>query len=84
MFKNIANAFRIPDIRKRLLFTALMVLLVRFGCQIATPGVNVEYMYAFSVRSGDKAVLVFRFDKTDEAEKALEAAGFRLLDEKTL
>lgn len=51
---------------------------------IDTTGANVEYMYAFSVRSGDKAVLVFRFDKTDEAEKALEAAGFRLLDEKTL
>lgn len=51
---------------------------------IDTTGANVEYMYAFSVRSGDKAVLVFRFDKTEEAEKALEAAGFRLLDEKTL
>ena len=51
---------------------------------IDTTGANVEYMYAFSVRSGDKAVLVFRFDKTDEAEKALAAAGFRLLDEKTL
>ena len=51
---------------------------------IDTTGANVEYMYAFSVRSGDKAVLVFRFDKTDEAEKALVAAGFRLLDEKTL
>ena len=46
MFKNIANAFRIPDNRKRLLFTALMVLLVRFGCQIATPGVNIEYIKA--------------------------------------
>ena len=51
---------------------------------IDTTGANIEYMYAFSVRSGDKAVLVFRFDKTDEAEKALVAAGFRLLDEKTL
>lgn len=47
-------------------------------------GANIEYMYAFSVRSGDKAVLVFRFDKTAEAETALAAAGFRLLDEKTL
>ena len=51
---------------------------------IDTTGANVEYMYAFSVRSGDKAVLVFRFDKTDEAENALAAAGFRLLDEKTI
>ena len=47
-------------------------------------GANIEYMYAFSVRAGDKAVLVFRFDKTAEAEAALAAAGFRLLDEKTL
>ncbi|MBQ3811247.1 MAG: amino acid-binding protein [Kiritimatiellae bacterium] len=46
---------------------------------IDTTGANIEYMYAFSVRSGDKAVLVFRFDKTEEAEKALEAAGFALL-----
>ena len=46
---------------------------------IDTTGANIEYMYAFSVRSGDKAVLVFRFDKTEEAEKALEAAGFGLL-----
>ncbi len=46
---------------------------------IDTTGANVEYMYAFSVRAGDEAVLVFRFDKTEEAEKALEAAGFKLL-----
>ena len=47
-------------------------------------GANVEYMYAFSVRSGDKAVLVFRFDKTEEAEKALADAGFSLLDPNAL
>ena len=46
---------------------------------IDTTGANVEYMYAFSVRAGDEAVLVFRFDKTEEAEKALQAAGFKLL-----
>ena len=46
MFKNIASAFRVADIRKRLLFTLLMVLLVRFGSQIATPGVNIEYIKA--------------------------------------
>lgn len=42
-------------------------------------GANIEYMYAFSVNKGASSVLVFRFDKTDEAEKALSAAGFRLL-----
>jgi hypothetical protein len=28
---------------------------------------NIEYMYAFTFRSGDKAVLVFRFDDPDAA-----------------
>lgn len=51
---------------------------------IDTTGANIEYMYAFSVRSGDKAVLVFRFDKTEEAEKALADAGFSLLDPNAL
>lgn len=41
MFKTIANALRISEIRAKLLFTFLMVLIVRIGCQIPTPYVNV-------------------------------------------
>jgi len=37
-------------------------------------GVNVEYMYAFTSRLGDRAVLVFRFDDPDAALLALAAA----------
>ena len=33
--------------------------------------VNVEYMYAFAPYSGDKAVMIFRFDNIDEAVKIL-------------
>lgn len=33
--------------------------------------VNVEYMYAFVERSGDNAVIIFRFDNIDEAIKVL-------------
>ena len=47
-------------------------------------GVNVEYMYAFAVRRGDRAVLVFRFDDPARAEAALSAAGLSLLDEAAL
>ena len=36
--------------------------------------VNVEYMYAFTSRLGDRAVLVFRFDDPDAALRALAAA----------
>ena len=40
---------------------------------------NVEYMYAFTFRHEDKAVLVFRFDDPDAAAKALQAAGVRVI-----
>lgn len=41
--------------------------------------VNVEYMYAFAVKLGDKAVLVFRFDQPDAAACTLAAAGISVL-----
>jgi len=38
-------------------------------------GLNVEYMYAFTARMGNRAVLVFRFDDVDAAITALTRAG---------
>jgi len=37
--------------------------------------INVEYMYAFTARLGNRAVLVFRFDDLDAAISALTRAG---------
>lgn len=37
-----ANAFRVPDLRKRLLFTLSMLAVYRVGGHIPTPGVNTE------------------------------------------
>lgn len=39
-------------------------------------GVNVEYMYAFT--GSDKGLLVFRFDKPDEAIKQLQAKKIKI------
>lgn len=41
--------------------------------------VNVEYMYAFAERSRDNAVIIFRFDNTDEAIQALINNDVRIL-----
>ena len=38
-------------------------------------GINVEYMYAFTARLGNRAVLVFRFDDLDAAISALTRAS---------
>lgn len=42
-------------------------------------GINVEYMYAFVERSGENAVIIFRFDSTDDAITALQEGGFTVL-----
>ena len=41
MFKTLANAWKIPDIRKKILFTAFIVLLFRIGANIPAPFVSI-------------------------------------------
>ncbi|VGO18440.1 ACT domain-containing protein [Pontiella sulfatireligans] len=43
-------------------------------------GISVEYMYAFVIKSGEKAVLLFRFDDMDKAVAALQQANLPILD----
>ena len=40
MFKTIKNALKTPDVRKRLLYTLLLIVIFRLGCFITIPGVN--------------------------------------------
>ncbi len=40
MFKTIKNALKTPDVRKRLWYTLLLIILFRLGCYITVPGVN--------------------------------------------
>ena len=40
MFSTIKNALKTPDIRKRLLYTLLLIVVFRFGCYITVPGVD--------------------------------------------
>ncbi len=40
MFKTIKNAFKTPDVRKRVLYTLLLIVIFRLGCYITVPGVN--------------------------------------------
>ena len=41
--------------------------------------VNVEYMYAFITREADCAIMIFRFDKTDQAVDLHKSNGFTVL-----
>ena len=47
MFKTLQNAWRIPDLRKKLMFTLLILLLYRIGNVIPVPYIDVETLGAY-------------------------------------
>ena len=54
MLKTLANAWKIPDLRKKLLFTALILLIFRIGAAIPVPFVNAgqDGIFNDSIMSG--------------------------------
>lgn len=43
MFKTLKDAFKVKEIRKGLIFTFLMLVVIRFGSRLPVPGVNRNY-----------------------------------------
>ncbi|HLK53022.1 MAG TPA: preprotein translocase subunit SecY, partial [Candidatus Angelobacter sp.] len=53
MFEKLANIFKVPDLRKRVLFTLAMLAVYRLGSHIPTPGINTDALQkAFEQQSG--------------------------------
>jgi hypothetical protein len=46
---------------------------------IKDEGINVEYMYAFVEKSGENAIVIFRFDEFEKSVDILQRAGVRIL-----
>jgi len=46
---------------------------------LAQENINVEYLYAFVEKSGENAVIIFRFDDSDAAIRVLQQHGFTVL-----
>lgn len=54
MLKTLQKAFKTKDIRKKLFYTFLMLIVVRIGSQLPVPGVNREFFADwFAQQSGD-------------------------------
>jgi preprotein translocase subunit SecY len=47
MFEKLANIFRVPDLRKRILFTLGLLAVYRLGAHIPTPGINSNLLQQF-------------------------------------
>lgn len=61
MFKTFINAFKIKEIRKKLLYTLLMMVIIRVGSQIPIPGVDPTQIKALMdqiLGDGDGGILM--------------------------
>ena len=54
MFETLRNAFRIKEIRRRIFYVLLMLVVVRIGTQLPVPGVNSDFFKEwFESQTGD-------------------------------
>ena len=54
MLKTVRKAFQIEDIRKRIFYTFVMLVIVRLGSQLPTPGVDPTFIKEFfAQQTGD-------------------------------
>ena len=62
MFTTLKNAFKVKEIRSKLFFTFLMIVVIRIGSQLPVPGVDREYFAAwFSQQTSDAFSLLDAF-----------------------
>ncbi|HBL08740.1 MAG TPA: preprotein translocase subunit SecY [Acidimicrobiaceae bacterium] len=59
MISSMLNMFRVADLRKRILFTLLMILLYRVGAFMPAPGIDVEQVQLLRDRANQGGVLAF-------------------------
>ncbi len=76
MFEKIANIFRIPDLRKRVLFTLGLLAVYRLGAHIPTPGINADLLAQFfNQNSGSALGLVDLFSGGNLRKLTIFALG---------
>ena len=46
-FETIKNIFKIEELRKRLVYTLMLILVYRFGCQVVLPGIDATLLAEF-------------------------------------
>ena len=59
MLDTFRRAFQIKDIRKKILYTLMMLVVIRLGSQLPTPGVNAEFIQNFFAQNTGEAFNFF-------------------------
>jgi preprotein translocase subunit SecY len=53
------NAFKVPDLRRKILFTLLIIAVYRFGAHVPTPGIDVKAAQALAQQGAPTGALSF-------------------------
>lgn len=59
MFKTFQNAWKIPELRNKMLFTVLIVILYRFGAIVPVPYINSDYLMSALTASTDGSIFQY-------------------------
>lgn len=59
MLANLKNVFKVPDLRRKILFTFLMIALYRLGAHIPAPGIDVGALQQLRDQAEEGGVLAF-------------------------
>ncbi len=59
MFKTVRRAFQIPDIRKKIRYTFMMLVVIRIGSELPTPGVDSDFIQDFFAQNTGEAFNFF-------------------------
>lgn len=59
MFTTLKNAFKIKELREKILFTFAMLVVIRIGSQLPVPGVNGNYFQSWFAAQADGAFSFF-------------------------
>lgn len=81
MIKPIQNAFKIPELRKRIIFSVLLLIVYRLGAHITLPGIDdaalAEFFKQLTDRTGDVLALINIFSGGAFSQMTIFALGIQ-------
>ena len=83
MFKTLKNSWKIPELKNKLLFTLLIVILYRLGAAIPVPYVNVLARDAMADAWGGGNILQFINVQSDRRSVCDKHKGIVITDKHT-
>ena len=55
MISAFTNTFKIPELRNRVIFTLVLLIIVRVGAAVSVPGIDVRVLQAWFASQGEQS-----------------------------